>query len=83
MANAAAEPPPDAISCSYILKLRNSAPVNTVDRIDRAVVATLQADGRIANADKLDRDRVGLGLTAFIERQTYLSHGPLPLEHSR
>ncbi len=74
-------------------------PPRHVDRIDRAIVTRLQADGRIANVDlaesvslspsaclrrvkalessgiiagyraELDRNRAGLGLTAFIELQ--------------
>jgi Lrp/AsnC family transcriptional regulator, leucine-responsive regulatory protein len=77
--------------------MRNSMPPHDVDRIDRAILTQLQADGRIANVDlaesvslspsaclrrvkaleasgiiagyraELDRNRAGLGLTAFIE----------------
>jgi Lrp/AsnC family transcriptional regulator, leucine-responsive regulatory protein len=79
--------------------MRNTMPPHTVDRVDRAIVMRLQADGRIANVDlaeavslspsaclrrvkaleasgiiagyraELDRNRAGLGLTAFIELQ--------------
>lgn len=79
--------------------MRNAMPPHNVDRIDRAIVTRLQADGRIANVDlaesvslspsaclrrvkaleasgiiagyraELDRNAAGLGLTAFIELQ--------------
>jgi Lrp/AsnC family transcriptional regulator, leucine-responsive regulatory protein len=79
--------------------MRNAVPLHKADRIDRAIVMRLQADGRVPNVDlaesvslspsaclrrvkaleasgviagyraELDRNRAGLGLTAFIELQ--------------
>jgi Lrp/AsnC family transcriptional regulator, leucine-responsive regulatory protein len=99
MANIAPYRRLDAIFLGYIACMRNAVPPHTVDRIDRAIVMRLQAEGRIANVDlaesvslspsaclrrvkaleasgiiagyraELDRNRAGLGLTAFIELQ--------------
>ena len=61
------------------------------DRTDRAILATLQRDGRIANIDLADYEKVLLDeilavpavLTAHsvFAIRTVLSRGPVPLTH--
>ena len=55
-----------AISCRQIRAMLISVPHHEVDRLDRAIVARLQADGRIANVDLADA--VSLSPSACLRR---------------
>jgi Lrp/AsnC family leucine-responsive transcriptional regulator len=66
MANMAPIAARDAILCRYIRSMPTSVPHAQPDKIDRAIVARLQADGRIANVDLADA--VSLSPSACLRR---------------
>ena len=69
----------------------NFMPEHTLDKVDRAIVAKLQEDGRMANVDLADAVAMSQILTipSVVEARstfairTIMSRGPLPLGHWR
>lgn len=66
MANVAPITQADATLCRYSRSMPTSVPHHPHDRVDRAIVARLQADGRIANVDLADA--VSLSPSACLRR---------------
>ena len=66
MANMTWKPLIEAIYARYSVNMRNAVPQHKLDRMDRAIVSRLQADGRIPNVDLADA--VSLSPSACLRR---------------